>query len=165
MAETKVKSVGNHEPPTFKTSLRLWSDHEPLKPVVHASKLQWKHFYVKGQTIPAQGRAPARIASRNYACSEDVEYDNIEHIAPGLAQWLDEIECRAPSITALAKAGKIEPLLWVAIFGRDQVATPVLPAELDARAKQAGFKILIENYTVMDEETGNPAKRFFGAKG
>jgi hypothetical protein len=107
---------------------------------------------------------PASIANQHYAYSEDIESDNIEHIAPVLAQWLDEIESQAPSIATLARAGRLEALLWVAIFGRDQIATPDLPAELDTRAKQAGVKVLLENYTVMDEETGNPAKTFFGAK-
>lgn len=32
------------------------------------------------------------------------------------------------------------------------------------QAKKAGVKIFVENYTIMDEETGAPAKSFFGAR-
>ena len=160
MAETKRIIIGNQEPPTFKASLRLWSDAEPLAALVHASRLQWKHLYVKGQMIPARGKAAANVALQHYACSEDVDYANITQIASVLSQGLDEIESCAPPITALAKVGKVEAVLWIAIFGYDEFPSPVPPKELDARAKQAGVKILIENYTIMDAETGNPAKSF-----
>jgi hypothetical protein len=164
MTETTTNFARPHRNPYFKANLRLWSDTEPLASVVRASPRQWKTVDVKGQTMPARGRVTARIAQQHYASSEDEKYENIEDIAYVLSQWLDEIEGGQPPISALANAGKIAALLWVAIFGRDQIATPALPAELDTRAKRAGVGILLENYTVMDEESGNPAKSFFGAK-
>ncbi|MDI9847550.1 hypothetical protein QM467_05680 [Rhodoblastus sp. 17X3] len=50
------------------------------------------------------------------------------------------------------------------LFGYDPVLPPDLPAELEMQAKKAGVKIFVENYTIMDEETGAPAKSFFGAR-
>ena len=59
---------------------------------------------------------------------------------------------------ALAKSREIEAVLWVAIFGYDPIDVPDLPEKLMTKVKGRGVKILIENYTIMDEETGNPAK-------
>jgi hypothetical protein len=164
MTEAKTDFVGTHKSPYFKANLRLWSDSEPLTPVVKSSRRVWPHLDVKGEVIPARGRVKARIASKHYASSEDIKYEDIDEIVPVVSQWLSEIENESPPISALTKAGKVEALLWVAIFGYDAVAMPALPAELDRRANQAGVKILIENYTIMDEESGNPVKSFFGAK-
>ena len=163
MTETKTNFLRPHRNPYFKANLRLWSDTEPLASVVRASPRRWKTVDVKGETIPARGRVTARIAQQHYASSEDEKYENIEDVAQVLSQWLDEIENDAPPIKALAESGKINAVLWVAIFGHDEIATPALPAELDTRAKQAGVKILLENYTIMDEKTGNPVKGFYGA--
>jgi hypothetical protein len=160
MAEIESGNSENSKSPRFKASLRLWSDTEPLGEIIHSSRRPWMHHYVKGQTIPASGRSQARISSRHYASSEDVKYDNVADVASALSQWLDEVESRAPQISSLAKAGKLEAVLWVAIFGRAETPTPTFPAELARRAKQAGVKILLENYTIMDEESGNPSKRF-----
>lgn len=162
MIETKSDFGGNRQLPYFKANLRLWSETEPLAPVVRGSRRQWTDVDVKGQIIPAKGRVRARIASRHYASTEDIKCDNIGDIVPVLSQWLDDIESGAPPIMTLAKTGKIEAFLWVAIFGYGEVATPDISAELDKRAKQAGVRILLENYTIGDEETGNPAKSFFG---
>lgn len=106
----------------------------------------------------------ARIASQHYASSEDIKQYKIENIVPVISQWLDNIELGAPPIAALAKAGKIEAVICVALFGYDPVIPPDLPAELEMQAKKAGVKIFVENYTIMDEETGAPAKSFFGAR-
>ncbi len=160
MAEIEPGNSGNIKPARFKANLRLWSDVEPLGEIVHSSLRPWTYHYVKGQSIPANGRAQARISSKHYASSETIECDDIQHIAAALSQWLDEIESEAPPISALAKADRLEAVLWVAIFGREETPTPTLPAELARRAKQAGVKILLENYTIMDEETGNPAKNW-----
>ncbi len=165
MTNTKADFAENHKAASFRANLRLWSDSEPLTPVVHASGHPWPVHYVKGQTIPARGIVKPRIASKHFASSEDIKYDNIKYIVPVLSQWLDEIESGAPPITGLAKEGKLEAVLWVAIFGHDEVATPSLPAELDMRAKEAGVQILIENYTIedMDPEREVPTKSFFGS--
>jgi hypothetical protein len=166
MTNTKADFAENHKPATFKANLRLWSDSEPLTPVVDASRHPWPHLDVKGHAIPARGRVKAHIASKHYASSDDIKYDDVNQIIQVLSQWLDKIESGAPPITRLAKEGKIEATLWVAIFGNDEVATPILPEEIDARAKKAGVQILIENYTIedMDPEREIPTKSFFGAE-
>jgi hypothetical protein len=161
MADSKAEDIQSRHP-NVKSSLRLWSDNEPLAPVICHSSTSWKYLYVKGQVLPPKGRAQAHLVARHYACSDDIEFDDIGGIGQVLAQWLDEIENNDPSIAAFAKAGEIEALLWVAIFGYDEIDTPLVTTELATRAEQAGMKILIENYTVIDENTGNPAKSFFG---
>jgi hypothetical protein len=164
MTDVKADALENRNSPYFKANLRLWSDTEPLARRVRASGQNWTDIDVKGETIPGKGRVSARIASQHYAASEDIKYNNIESMVPVISQWLDDIERGAPPISALAKAGKIEAVIWVALFGHASVTPPDLPAELEMRAKKAGVKIFIENYTVMDDETGIPAKSFFGAK-
>ena len=67
-------------------------------------------------------------------------------------------------ISALALAGTIEAVLWIAIFGDDEIATPDLPEDLDKRARAAGVQILLENYTAKEPDDGNSAKTFFGAR-
>lgn len=131
MADSKAIDIQSRRP-NVKASLRLWSDNEPLAPVICHSSTSWKHLYVKGQVLPPKGRAQAHLVTRHYASSDDIEFDNIDGIDQVLAQWLDEID------------------------------TPLVTTELATRAEQTGVKILIENYTVMDENTGNPAKSFFG---
>ena len=131
-----------------------------MKANVHQTKQNQQHacpFKLKAVTGP--------LASRHFASSEDAKYDNIENIALALSQWLDEIENGAPPIAQLAKEGGLEAVLWIAIFGYDEVATPILSEELDARAKKVGVQILIENYTIedTDPEREIPTKTFFGA--
>jgi hypothetical protein len=163
MAEMSANPIGNQAAPTFKANLRLWSDTVPLAPVVQASLCQWDRLYIKGQTIPARGKASPHIATRHYATSEDREYADIRDIGPVIEQWLDEIESGRPPIASLAQQGRIEAVLWVAIFGGDEVATPVLSEEIDKRAKSAGVQILLENYTIEEPEDGNSDKTFLGA--
>lgn len=98
MINTNADFAEKHKPATFKANLRLWSDSEPLGPVVHASRHPWPVLYVKGQTIPARGKVNARIASQHFASSEDIKYDNILNIVPVLAQWLHEIESGPPRL-------------------------------------------------------------------
>ncbi|WP_374545008.1 hypothetical protein [Rhodoblastus sp.] len=164
MTEAKADFVGTHKYPFFKASLRLWSYSEPLEPVIPALGSHWPHLDVKGQLIPARGRVKAHFAPQHYASSEDIKDTNIENIVAVISQWLDNIERCAPPTATLVKAGKIEAVIWVALFGYDPVIPPELPVELEIRAKKAGVKVFIENYTIMDEETGAPAKRFFGAE-
>jgi hypothetical protein len=164
MTDAKADALNSQKSPYFRANLRLWSDTEPLARLVRASGRNWTEIDVKGETVNAKGRVAARIATRHYASSADTKYDDIDKIEPVLSQWVDDIERGAPPILALAIAGKVDAVLWISIFGHDEVPTPALPNELVARAKQAGLEILIENYTIMDDEGGNPAKSFFGVK-
>jgi hypothetical protein len=165
MTETKTEALKKQHLPFFRANLRLWSDKEPLARLVRASGHNWSEIDVKDEKVQAKGRVSAHIASRHYASSEDTIYDNIEKIIPFISRWLDDLERGAPPISALAKEGKIEAVIWVAVFGYDEIATPNLSDELDQRAKKAGVQILIENYTIadMDPEHEVPTKTFFGA--
>jgi hypothetical protein len=133
--------------------------------VISASGRHWPNFDIKGEKIPARGRVSARIATQHYAASADEKYGKMEDIEPVLNQWLCDIEHDAPPISALVKAGKLNAVLWIAIFGNDEISTPQLPDELCQRARQAGVRVLIENYTVMERDTGVPAKSNFGFEG
>ena len=165
MTETKAEALRKQNLPFFKANLRLWSDTEPLARLVRDSGHNWSDIDVKDEKVQAKGRVPSRIASRHYASSEDTTYDNIEKIIPVIARWLEDLERGAPPVSALAKEGKVEAVIWVAVFGYDEIATPILSDELELRAKKAGVQILIENYTIadMDPEHEVPTKAFFGA--
>jgi hypothetical protein len=133
-----------------------------LAPLLRAIGWDWKNVHVKGELVPARGRTPARLAQRHYASSNDPRHEDIQDIIPVIAHWLDEIESQASSMIALALTGTIEAVLWIAIFGDDEIATPDLPAELDTRARRVGVQILLENYTTPDPEDGNSTKLFLG---
>jgi len=148
----------------FRASLRLWSSAKPLTPLLRASEWDWTTVHIKGEIVPARGRTPARVAPRHYACSEDPVNADIANIVLVLAHWLDAIERHASTIIAAALAGEIEAVLWIAIIGDNEIATPELPSDLTARASKAGVQILLENYTTPDPEDGNSAKTFLGAR-
>jgi hypothetical protein len=164
MTDVKTDAASSLKPPYFKVNLRLSSDSEPLMPLVCTSERNWPNVDVKGQTIPAKGRVSSRIATQHYAASADEKHSNLSDIESVVNQWLCDVEQDAPPVSALATAGKVDAILWIAIFGNDEIPTPLLSAELCKRAKQAGIKILIENYTVTDGESGNAARSFFGAE-
>ena len=106
-----------------------------------------------------RGRAGAnRISLRHYASSETIESGNIKNIPAVLSKLLDDFESKSPAIFEFTRIGEVEAVLWVAIIGYDPVDVPDLSETLVKKAKGAGVKILMENYTVMDKETGNPAK-------
>lgn len=162
MAKTAHDAARESTPTMIRINLRIWSDSEQLGPLVQASARRCAHLHVKGQNAIEQNGTAGRVFGRHYASFEDVETSDANEIVPIISQWLNEIDAGEPPIAKLANSGMIEAVLWIAIICRSPVNSPKIPEELTAQAKKLGVKVLVENYTMFDDE-GVPLKIWLAA--
>ncbi len=133
MPDQKALSDDNYD-----LTLRLWSEHTPLKPIVSHLGFRIDDFVVMGQTT----KRGNRIAHRHFACIASAQVQTAKEAEAWLAATLGQM-----ARTGARFGPDIEALFWIAQFGRTRQESMVPSPILVARAVEHGARIFVENYT------------------
>jgi hypothetical protein len=85
--------------------------------------------------------------------------DDVNDISP----WIDDNVAAIaanPEIVDDLRSKRVTATLWIAMFGNEETPLPTVPADVVQKVSDCGASLLLENYTIMDPEHGNPLKEW-----
>lgn len=135
----------------YNINLRLWSDHVPIAPLLKRSNFEAEHCHRRGEVIVINGRSTDRVAPRHYAALQNFETIDVGSLSNWLADTQKKLEIN-DEISLGLKSGQIEGVVWIALFGDEAQPLPKIDELVIAKLVHHHVRVLIENYTDLDEE-------------
>lgn len=135
----------------IKINLRLWSYCISIADILKVAKFEVDHCHRLGDMIVINGRSTGRVAPRHYAALQNLETNDVGRLSKWLSDTQKRIEA-SEEISLRLKSGEIEGIIWIALFGDEVQRLPSIDEFIIAKLAKDDVRILIENYTDLDEE-------------
>lgn len=137
--------------PGAKVNLRLWSDTMSFGDVRRRIALVPEIIADKGDVRVDRKGAPLNSRfGRNYVSFEESNLNDAAELGPCVANILQAVA--ASAYAKLIKAREVDATLWIAIFRPDFDYQGAVGESIIARASAMGVRLLVEDYTRVDEE-------------
>jgi hypothetical protein len=142
----------------YDMSLRIWSDSVRLEPLADDFNVAIDVLHIKGEPMAQEGYRAGRIAKRHYISLMHQK----SHTSADVATWLIKMSALVHAHRELPgwlSHGQAEAVFWIAMFGREEIAAPVIDPRIISSIGDLNASILIENYTIPSDEM--PVKTWY----